>query len=76
MSLLFEEIPLSPKLELCHANQDHIRNQRLDYVGIHYVFRSKRGGLSKGVPAIHETSLLAYSIRMHFAKKSKNKNIK
>ena len=28
MSLLFEEIPLSPKLELCRANQDQIRNQR------------------------------------------------
>ena len=28
MSLLFEEIPLSPKLELYRANQDQIRNQR------------------------------------------------
>ena len=28
MSLLFEEIPLSPKLELCRANQDQIRDQR------------------------------------------------
>ena len=28
MSLLFKEIPLSPKLELCRANQDQIRNQR------------------------------------------------
>ena len=28
MSLLFEEISLSPKLELCTANQDQIRNQR------------------------------------------------
>ena len=28
MSLLFEEIPLSPKLDLCRANQDQIRNQR------------------------------------------------
>ena len=28
MSLLFEEISLSPKLELCRANQDQIRNQR------------------------------------------------
>ena len=29
MSLLFEEIPLSPKIKLCRANQDQIRNQRL-----------------------------------------------
>ena len=28
MSLLFEEISLSPKLELCRTNQDQIRNQR------------------------------------------------
>ena len=28
MSLLFEEIALSSKLELYHANQDQIRNQR------------------------------------------------
>ena len=28
MSLLFEEIVISPKLELCRANQDQIRNQR------------------------------------------------
>ena len=28
MLLLFEEIPLSPKLELYRANQDQIRNQR------------------------------------------------
>ena len=28
MSLLFEEIPLSAKLELYRANQDQIRNQR------------------------------------------------
>ena len=28
MSLLFEEIPLSRKLEFCRSNQDQIRNQR------------------------------------------------
>ena len=28
MSLLFEEIPFPPKLELYRANQDQIRNQR------------------------------------------------
>ena len=28
MSLLFEEIPFSPKLEVYRANQDHIWNQR------------------------------------------------
>ena len=28
MSLLFEEIPLSPKLELYRANQAQIRSQR------------------------------------------------
>ena len=28
MSLLFEEIPLSPKLALCRANQDQIRSQQ------------------------------------------------
>ena len=28
MSFLFEEIQLSPKLELYRANQDQIRNQR------------------------------------------------
>ena len=28
MSLLFEEIPISPKLELYRANQNQIRSQR------------------------------------------------
>ena len=28
MSLLFEEIPFSPKLEVYRVNQDQIRNQR------------------------------------------------
>ena len=28
MSLLFEEIPLSPKLEVCGKNKVDIRNQR------------------------------------------------
>ena len=28
MSLLFEEIPFSPKLEVYRANQDQIQNQR------------------------------------------------
>ena len=48
MSLLFEEISLSPKLELCRANQDQIRNQppRLRRNRL-FLGRKAEGGVSR-----------------------------
>ena len=53
MSLLFEEIPLSPKLEPCSKNQDQIRNQRFRLRRNTLFLRRKAGGgdgVSKPVP--------------------------
>ena len=51
MSLLFEEISLSPKLELYRANQDQIRNQRPRlHRNTLFLGRKAGGGLSKPAP--------------------------
>ena len=51
MSLLFEEIPLSPKLEVCGENEVDIRNQlpRLRRNRLSLVEKAE-GGFSLGVP--------------------------
>ena len=53
MSFLFEEIPLSPQLELCRANQDQIRNQRprLRRNNL-FLGRKAGGGVSRPDPSL------------------------
>ena len=53
MSLVFEEIPLSPKLALCRANQDQIRSQRprLRRTGL-FLGRKAGGGFPDQLPNI------------------------
>ena len=52
MSLLFEEIPLSPKLEVCGENEVDIRNQRPRLRRNRLILVEKAGGgeFSLGVP--------------------------
>ena len=45
MSLLFEEIPLSPKLEVCGENEVDIRNQRLRLRRNRLILVEKAGGI-------------------------------
>ena len=53
MSLLFEEIPFSPKLEVYRANQDQIRNRRPRLHRNTLILGRKAGGEgSPGVPKI------------------------
>ena len=44
MSLLFEEIPLSPKLEFCGENEVDIRNQRPRLHSNRLILVEKAGG--------------------------------
>ena len=47
LSLLFEEIRISPKLEVCRANQYHIRNQRIELRRNRLFLGRKAGGFVK-----------------------------
>ena len=61
MSLLFEEISLSPKLELCRANQDQIRNQR-PRLRRNKLFlgRKERGGFPDQLRKLYRYFILDY----------------
>ena len=50
MSLLFEEIWISPKLEVCGAREVDIRNQRPRLRRNRLILVEKAGGVCKGVP--------------------------
>ena len=64
MSLLFEEIPLSPKREVCGENEVDIRNQRPRLRRNRRILIEKAGGFSLGVPntllkkKVHKVSVL------------------
>ena len=64
MSLLFEEIALSPKHKLYHENQNQIRNQRPRLRrNTLYLGRKAEGGFSRAVPnSCHKYGRVRYPI--------------
>jgi hypothetical protein len=63
MSLSFEEIRLSPKLSVCRANQDNIRNQRIELRRNRLILGRKAGG-GGGVnqlPQIYDNILSSFN---------------
>ena len=71
-TLLFEGIPVSPKLELYRANQDQIRNQR-PRLSRNTLFLGRKAGRGVNKPA-PKTHLFIYcnGIVLEFASVSRN----
>ena len=63
MSLLFEEIWISPKLEVCGAKEVDIRNQRPRLRRNRLIVVEKAGGgICKGVPRHYTNTINIYSL--------------